>query len=140
VLRTHPGSRHPTDSGRRFHDAKDSDASSRRNLTLNRLEGCEGCDGRDGRDGCDGRGDEFYGYTRLRQPNDKSIGHVRDEYGEQFGRSLGQHHVNTLGGHCVNTLGGARINTLGGVRVNIGIIRMSSGQHRHHRNVFEAFS
>jgi hypothetical protein len=120
---THPGSGHPTDSGRRFHNAKDSDTSSLRNLTLNRLEGC---------DGCDGRGVEFYGYTRLQQPNDTSTGHVRDEYREEFGRSLGQHRVNTLGGHRVNALGRARVNTLGGVRVNIGIIRMSSGQHWHH--------
>jgi hypothetical protein len=34
-------------------------------------------------DGCDGRSDEFYGYTRLRQLNDTSTGHLWD-YGEQF--------------------------------------------------------
>jgi len=120
----------------------DSDSSSRQNLTLNHLEsrdgcdGCNGCDGRNGYDGCDGRSVEFYGYTRLRQLNDMLTGHVRDEYGEQFGRSLGEHHVNTIGGHRVNTHGGARIDTLGEfgstsgssgwVRVNIGIIRMCS--------------
>ena len=106
-------------------------------ISLNRLEDCDSCDRRDGFDGCDGGSDEFYGYTRLRQPNYTLTGHV-SEYGEQFGRSLGQHRVNTLGGHRVNTLGGhhvttlggAQINTLGGVRVNIGIIRMSSGQYR----------
>jgi len=96
-------------------------------ISLNRLESCDvfdgfdGYDGRDGYDGYDGRGVEFYGYTRLRQPNNTSTGHVRDEYGEQFGRSLGQHRVNTLGGHRVNTLGGTRVNTLGWVRVNIGM-------------------
>jgi len=108
-------------------------------ISLNRLEAC---------DGCDGHGIEFHGYTRLRQPNDTSTGHVRDEYGEQFGRSLGQHLVNTLGGHRVNTLGGhrvttlggARINTLGGVPVNIGINRMSSGQHPHHQDEFGSTS
>ena len=123
-------------------------------ISLNLLEACDGCDGRNGCDGCDGcdgcngHGIEFYGYTRLRQPNDMSTGHVWDEYGEQFGRSLGQHLVNTLGGHRVNTLGGhpvttlggARINTLGGVRVNIGINRMSSGQHQHHQDEFGSTS
>ena len=109
-------------------------------ISLNRLEACDGCDGRDGCDGCNGHGIEFYGYTRLRQPNDTSTGHVRDEYGEQFGRSLGQHLVNTLGGHPVTTLRGARINTLGGVRVNIGINRMSSGQHQHHQDEFGSTS
>jgi hypothetical protein len=82
-------------------------------ISLNRLEDFDGCDGCDGFDGCNGRGVEFYRYTRLRQPNDTSTGHVRDEYGEQFGSSLGQHRVNTLGGHRVNTLGGPRFNTLG---------------------------
>jgi hypothetical protein len=68
-------------------------------ISLNRSEGFNG------HDGCEDRGDEFYGYTRLRQPNDPLTGHVRDEYGEQFGRSLGQHRVNTLGGARINTLG-----------------------------------
>jgi hypothetical protein len=89
-------------------------------ISLNRLE-CF-----DGHDGCDGRGVEFYGYMRLRQPNDTSTGHLRDEYGVQFGWSFGQHRVNTLGearintlgGHSVNTLGGHSVNTLGGHRVN----------------------
>jgi hypothetical protein len=58
-------------------------------ILLNRLDGCDGRNGRDDFDGCDGRGVEFYGYTRLRQPNDTSTGHVRDEYGEQFSRSAG---------------------------------------------------
>ena len=118
-------------------------------ISLYRLEDCNGCNGRNGHNGYDGRIVQFYGYTRLQQPNDTSTGHVRDEHGEQFGRSLGQHHVNTLGGHrvntlgehCFNTLGGARINTLGGVwveigisrwvRVNIGIIRMCSKRFRN---------
>jgi hypothetical protein len=35
--------------------------------------------------GCDGRSDEYYWYTRLRQPNDTSTGHVW-EYGERFAK------------------------------------------------------
>jgi len=106
-------------------------------ISLNRSEAC---DGWDGWDGCDGHGVEFYGYTRLRQLNDTSTGHLRDEYGEQFSRGLGQHRVKNVGEHGVNTLGGARINTLGGVWVNIGIIRMSLGQHRHHQDEFGSTS
>jgi hypothetical protein len=55
-------------------------------ISLNRLGSCDGsygsdgCDGLDGFDVCDGRSDEYYGYTRLRQPNDPSTGHVWDEY------------------------------------------------------------
>jgi hypothetical protein len=55
-------------------------------ISLNRIEscdgsdGCDGCDSFDGFDGSDGRSDEFYGYTRLRQPNDTSTGHILDEY------------------------------------------------------------
>jgi hypothetical protein len=119
-------------------------------ISLNRLESCDGsdcsdgCDGFDGYDGCDGCSIEFYRYMRLRQPNDTSTGHIRDEYGEQFGRSLSQHcvntlgeyHVNTLGGYCDTTVGEHCVTTLRGTRVNI--IRMSSGQHPHHYNVFEA--
>jgi hypothetical protein len=91
-----------------------------------------------------------------------SIGHIQDESGELFGRSLrqhcfnnlGGHHVNTLAGHCVNILGGGRVNTFGGAQINtvggarinilegvpvtIGIIRMSSGQHLCDEDVFEA--
>jgi len=115
VLQTHPWSGHSTDPGRIFHDTKDSDSSSRQNLTLNRLQGCDGSDGRDGPDVPDGHGDEFYGYTRLLQPNDTSTGHIRDEYREEFGRSSRPHRVNTPGGHAVNRLGW--------VRVNIGSIR-----------------
>jgi hypothetical protein len=43
--------------------------------------------------------------NRTTRRQDTSTGHVRDEYGEQFGRNLGQ--------RCVNTLGGAQINSLG---------------------------
>jgi hypothetical protein len=56
-------------------------------ISLNCLESCDGCDGFDG---CDGHSGGFYRYTGLRQPNDTSRGHVRGEYREQFGRSLGQ--------------------------------------------------
>jgi len=88
ALLKYAGSGHPTDSGRRFNDAKDSDTSSWQNLTLNRLVGCNGCDGCYGSDGFDGRSDKFYTNTRIRRPNDWSTGQFWDEYGEQFGRSL----------------------------------------------------
>jgi len=79
------------DSGRRSNGA--NDASSRLNLTLNRLEHCVGCVGFDG---CDGRSVEFYGYTRLQQPNDASTDRVRDDYGEQFGWSAAWVRVNIV--------------------------------------------
>jgi hypothetical protein len=55
-------------------------------ISLNRLRSCDGsyssdgCDGLDSFDVCDGHCDDYYGYMRLRQPNDTSTGHVRDEY------------------------------------------------------------
>jgi len=128
-------------------------------ISLNCLECFDGCNGCNG---CNGHSDGFYGYTRFWQPTHMSIGHIQDESGELFGRSLSQHcfnnlgghHVNTLAGHCVNilggacvntfggaqinTVGGARINILEGVPVNISIIRMSSGQHLCDEDVFEA--
>jgi hypothetical protein len=90
-------------------------------ISLNRLESC---------DGCDGRGVEFYGYTRLRQPNDTSTGHVDRTRSGRVRRAVCQECRMSSSQYRVYTLGGARINTLGGVRVNIGIIRMSSGQYR----------
>jgi hypothetical protein len=95
-------------------------------ISLNCIERFEG------RNGCNGRGDEFYGYTRLQQWNNTSTGHVRDEYGGQFGKSLGQHRVNSLGGHRVNTVGGHRVTTLGGHRVTtLGGHRVTTlGGHR----------
>jgi len=141
ALRTHPGSGHPTDSGRRFHDAKDSDVSSRRNLTLNRLEAC------DGHDGCDGRSVEFYGYTRLRQPNDTLTGHVdrtrqQDTFGTSTESSLARVWVSIVStpsedivstpseefGSTPSDEFGSTSASSGWVRVNIGIMRMSSGQ------------
>jgi hypothetical protein len=95
-------------------------------ILLNCLEDCDSCDGRHGFDACNSRGVEFYGYTRLQQPNDMSTGPIQEQYGQQFRRSLGQ--------HIVNTLGGARINTLGGVWVSVSIIMMTSRQHRHHQD------
>jgi hypothetical protein len=82
-------------------------------ISLNCSEDCDRCNDPNDFDGCDGRSVEFYGYTRLRQPNDMSTGYVQNQYETQFGRSLGQHRVHTLGG--------ARVNTLGSVRVNIGM-------------------
>jgi hypothetical protein len=138
VLGIHLGSGHHTDSGRRFHDAQDSDSSSRRNLTLNPFESCDRCDGRVG---CNGPGVEFYECTKLRQPNDTSTGHIQDEYREQFRRSLGQYCVNTLGGARVNTLRGARSNTRRGVRVNIVSISTDEiGSTSASSDVFEAIS
>jgi hypothetical protein len=101
VLRTHLESGHPTDSGPRFHNAKDSDSSSRRNLSLNRSEGF------DGFDGGNGRGDEFYGYTRLRQPNHTLTGHldrtrsgrVRGAVWQEFGSTLCEHPRRASGQH-----------------------------------------
>jgi hypothetical protein len=87
-------------------------------ISLKHFEDCDSCNGRDGLNGCDDSVDVFYGYTRLWQPNVISTSHVPDEYGEQFGRSLGQHGVNTLRGHCVNTLGGHRVNTIRGARID----------------------
>jgi hypothetical protein len=57
------------DTGRQFHDTKDSDASSRRNITLCHLEACnvfnglDGYTGRNGIDGGDGHIDDFSGCT-----------------------------------------------------------------------------
>jgi len=118
----HSGFKHHMDSGRLFNDAKDSDASSPRNLTLNRFEVCDRLYSHNGVDGCDSRNDAFYGYPRWCQPNGTSMEQVWDQYGEQFRNSRCKHCVNTLGQHHVNTLGwGAD---------NIGIIRMCSGRHR----------
>jgi len=97
ALRMHLGSGHPTNAGRRFNDT--NDASSQRNLTLNRLDSDNG---HHGHDGSDGRCVEFYGYTRLWRLNDTSLGYVRDEDGEQFGRGAGWVRVNTIGGDAVN--------------------------------------
>jgi len=99
ALRTHPESRHPTDSGRWFNSA--NDASSRRNLAqplrqlrwlrwLRRLRWP--------------RWPLWLWWPRcwvsrvyeIPQPNDTSTGHVRDEYGEQFGRSAGWVWVNIV--------------------------------------------
>jgi len=85
LLQIHPQSGHPTDSGRQFEGT--NHASSRRYLTVNRVEAC---------DGCGGPGDEFYRYTTWQQPNDTSTEHVRDEYAGQFGGSAGWVRVNIL--------------------------------------------
>jgi len=76
-------------------------------ITLNRIEscdgcdgcygcnGCNGCDGCNGCNGCNGHSVVFYSDMRLRQPNNTSTGHVRDQYGQQICMSAGWVQVNS---------------------------------------------
>jgi len=143
VLWLHPGSGHPMDSGWWFNNAKDSNASSWQNLTLNRLDVCNGCDGHDGPNGCvrcDGYPScsvELHGYIRLPEPNNTSTEHVRVEYGVQFGSCAGWVRV-SIGSTPLEELRSTPIDkfrsTLAssrGVRVNISIIRMCSKLFHH---------
>jgi len=97
-------------------------------ISLNCLEdsdGCDGdhgCDGHDGYHGYNGHDDEFYGYTRIRQPNNTSTRHVRDEYGVQFRSSAGSDRVK-IRSTSSEELGSTALEEFGSISASSGCVR-----------------